>query len=534
MQNQTFKLSLKPNDYPPNLPFVYADQYDVGRTFVATVYDADGSLYTFNGETVTIVGTKPSGTGFSYTATASGNTVTFETTGQMTVVAGNVTCGIIIEKDGDRIGTLHFVLHIQPAALSSDTIIDSDDFGSIISAAVEEWMDEHGVVIDDTLTVSGAAADAKATGDAIDELKSAIDLGSITPEVKTALLACFENVAWINEDGQGYVDALHDALYNRYWEVTNNLTNCTTSNESVQTIKGAAYTATITASAGYVMTGATVSITMGGVDVTAIVYSNGVISIPAVTGALVITISAAAKQVSSISAVYTQSSTVYNDDELDSLKSDLVVTATYDDSSTEVISAANYTLSGTLTAGTSTITVSYSGKTTTFNVTVTAPLYSIPDFAEQTITNSGTAKVSKTNGVFTIKGTAVGAFYVHPNGTVSTSKSDTTWFSTAVGQSLVNQVLDVDWVNPNSVGATLQSKYSRSDATANIYTAEVAMAANGSGSDDYGEYVNEALTTSRNVSCISLQFVRESGGAYTSEITASFKIRLFIDGVRYL
>lgn len=175
MQNQTFKLSLKPNDYPPNVPYIYADQYDEGRTFVATVYDADGSLYNFNGETVTVVGTKPSGTGFSYTATASGNTVTFETTGQMTVVAGNVTCGIIIEKDGDRIGTLHFVLHVQPAALSSDTIIDSDDFGSIISDAVAEYMEEHGIVIDPTLTVAGAAADAKATGDAIDELKSAIE-----------------------------------------------------------------------------------------------------------------------------------------------------------------------------------------------------------------------------------------------------------------------------------------------------------------------------------------------------------------------
>lgn len=175
MQNQTFKLSLKPNDYPPNVPFVYADQYDVGRVFAATVYDADGSLYNFNGETVTVVGTKPSGTGFSYPATASGNTVTFETTGQMTVVAGNVTCGIIIEQDGDRIGTLHFVLHVQPAALSADTIIDSDDFGSIISDAVAEYMEEHGIVIDDTLTVAGAAADAKATGDAIDELKSAFD-----------------------------------------------------------------------------------------------------------------------------------------------------------------------------------------------------------------------------------------------------------------------------------------------------------------------------------------------------------------------
>ena len=73
---------------------------------------------------------------------------------------------------------------------------------------------------------------------------------------------------------------------------------------------------------------------------------------------------------SSISAVYTQSGTVYTTDSLDSLKTDLIVTAHYDDQSTETVT--NYTLSGTLTAGTSTITVSYGGKTTTFTVTVTA------------------------------------------------------------------------------------------------------------------------------------------------------------------
>ena len=71
----------------------------------------------------------------------------------------------------------------------------------------------------------------------------------------------------------------------------------------------------------------------------------------------------------SISAVYTQSGTVYDTDSLNSLKTDLVVTAHYSDSTTATIT--NYTLSGTLTAGTSTITVAYGGKTTTFTVTVT-------------------------------------------------------------------------------------------------------------------------------------------------------------------
>lgn len=70
----------------------------------------------------------------------------------------------------------------------------------------------------------------------------------------------------------------------------------------------------------------------------------------------------------SISAVYTQSGTVYDTDTLNSLKDDLVVTATLSDQTTQTVTG--YTLSGTLTVGTSTITVSYGGKTTTFNVTV--------------------------------------------------------------------------------------------------------------------------------------------------------------------
>ena len=77
------------------------------------------------------------------------------------------------------------------------------------------------------------------------------------------------------------------------------------------------------------------------------------------------------KTVVSISAVFTQgSAAIYESYSLNTLKQYLVVTATYDDTSTSVVST--YTLSGTLEVGTSIITVTYNGKTTTFTVTVTA------------------------------------------------------------------------------------------------------------------------------------------------------------------
>lgn len=84
----------------------------------------------------------------------------------------------------------------------------------------------------------------------------------------------------------------------------------------------------------------------------------------------------------SISAVFEQGSAViYDTDDLDTLKQYLTVTATYEDLSTREITA--YTLSGTLEVGTSTITVSYAGKTTTFNVTVTENTSVLPSAYQQ-------------------------------------------------------------------------------------------------------------------------------------------------------
>lgn len=74
--------------------------------------------------------------------------------------------------------------------------------------------------------------------------------------------------------------------------ITNNLTNVTNSNNRSWVYEGNTYAATLTPTTGYVMD--TVTITMGGIDVTGDVYepSNGQINISAVTGAIVITASA--------------------------------------------------------------------------------------------------------------------------------------------------------------------------------------------------------------------------------------------------
>ena len=79
----------------------------------------------------------------------------------------------------------------------------------------------------------------------------------------------------------------------REYTVTNILTGCTSSNTATTVTEGDTYYATITASSGYVLSGATVEVKMGGTEVTALYYADGVINIPNVSGNIEITITAA-------------------------------------------------------------------------------------------------------------------------------------------------------------------------------------------------------------------------------------------------
>ena len=152
--------------------------------------------------------------------------------------------------------------------------------GNVITPVqLQTWMDE----VDQEIT------DIKQD---LEEIKSGGT--GLSDEAKQALLACFQNVAWIDDDGSDYYDALESALY-------------------------------------------------------------------------------PPSSLQRISCVYTQSVPVFPFTSLDSLKDDLVVTAHYSESRTETVLA--YTLSGTLEAGISTVTVRYQGKTATFTVNVTEERY---------------------------------------------------------------------------------------------------------------------------------------------------------------
>lgn len=72
-----------------------------------------------------------------------------------------------------------------------------------------------------------------------------------------------------------------------YYSVTYNLTHCTSSNSSGTATGGASFTTNITAASGYALS--SVTVTMGGTDITSTAVSGGTISIASVTGDIVIT-----------------------------------------------------------------------------------------------------------------------------------------------------------------------------------------------------------------------------------------------------
>ena len=113
---------------------------------------------------------------------------------------------------------------------------------------------------------------------------------------------------------QSFIDATNPTIYDYpvivKYSITNNLTNCTSSNNTTTIEKNGSYTATITANSGYGLE--SVTVTMGGIDITSTAYSNGTITINSVTGNIVITATATATTVTSPNLVFQVNSASMN------------------------------------------------------------------------------------------------------------------------------------------------------------------------------------------------------------------------------
>lgn len=217
------------NIYAAGIPQIISlSQYDDDFQLVFTLYTSEGEFTIPSGTTAEVMGTKVDGNGYSASASISGSTVTVTGNKQMTACAGRNVYEIVLTKSGKRLATVNFILKVERAALDADTIqsetvlkelnaiIDSAETSTQAAAeaaasAAAAAESARTLTIDPTLTQSGQAADAKAVGDEISDLKE--DLNRVfSTDAKQALLACLENVEWINSQGEIYLKALKRSL----------------------------------------------------------------------------------------------------------------------------------------------------------------------------------------------------------------------------------------------------------------------------------------------------------------------------------
>lgn len=154
--------------------------------------------------------------------------------------------------------------------------------------------------IDATLTQEGQAADAKAVGDAI------ANIGAPTDEQVNAAVSDYLAENPVQPGTNIYIGPNQPTNGAEYWldtssggeeepdattySITNNLTNVTSDNAAISVEANTSYSANLTAVDGYKLD--SVTVTMGGVDITATAYADGVVSIAAVTGDVVVTATA--------------------------------------------------------------------------------------------------------------------------------------------------------------------------------------------------------------------------------------------------
>ena len=162
MTSQTFNLELIPQGVPP---IVHVSQYDKGQTWLIDVTE-NGIPFTIpSGTSVAIQGTKPDNTGFQYAGTYSGTQVEFTVEQQMTVLAGELDCELVLVNGEEQVATINFILAVEPAALDDETIISETELPLIEQAA------ELGAVINayatqihaDATTAANAATSATAS-----------------------------------------------------------------------------------------------------------------------------------------------------------------------------------------------------------------------------------------------------------------------------------------------------------------------------------------------------------------------------------
>ena len=384
-----------------SIPLVInVNQYDRGESWVFTLFNSDGTQYVPSSGA--IVGIKSDNLGIINTATvdSQGRVVVAETQ-QMTAAVGKAVFELVID-DGTH-GTANFVVLVEPKPGDNADLSESDI--SMIEEAVEAAAN---------IKPYGSPLVASTVAGMTDETKVYVYTGSETG---------YTSGHWYYYDGSDWADG---GVYNSVAVQTDTTlaisgmaadakkTGDEISDLKSQIAQGGSFTAEVRTLIESLFRRIAIFTGDDASDLTDALHDA---MFPPL-------------ELSYITAVYTQGETVVTvDTPLDDLKADLVVTAHYTDQSTAVVNA--YTLTGTLHAGTSTVTASYSGKSATFDVVVSSdPLdeicYGTLTYRDIFITNN-MCEIGDFEGTYTMDAD----FHTLGNGTYKMIYSGTPVISTA-------------------------------------------------------------------------------------------------------
>ena len=206
---EVFNLDLRPGRANPVL---HCSQFDEGRAFRAMLFDG-AAVYTLDGtETITLIEKKLDGNEVTIAVTnTSDNYVDFATTQQMTALEGSQLCELRIEKGGDLIGSLNFILECEA---SPDTGIASDsaihNLEQQIYDAVADQYDSNNVIFDNAPTAGHGVGYVVTSEGTPDELEDLTDVTLTTPTSGEALV--WDGSKWTNGTVStvGSIDDLND------------------------------------------------------------------------------------------------------------------------------------------------------------------------------------------------------------------------------------------------------------------------------------------------------------------------------------
>jgi hypothetical protein len=136
--NQRIKLNLIPGVVLPRINVV---QFDKGsRWLFFEIWNGESRYLLNSGMSARIQGTKADRHCFDYAASidTTNNVVAKNIEEQMTAAKGECLCEIVLTEGSTRIGTLNFILDVQPAALNEDSDTSRSDLPDIIAMATEQ------------------------------------------------------------------------------------------------------------------------------------------------------------------------------------------------------------------------------------------------------------------------------------------------------------------------------------------------------------------------------------------------------------